>query len=345
MEAGSLIFLNVLSLVGNTLVCISVYRNTRLRTTTNLYIIALAVSDLLSAIFVMPLVAGVLISGRWPFGETVCQMHAFFSLFVVYVSPVTMGLTAINRYVRMCKSDQQYKRFFSKRKSRVVLASVWMFVASYILILRFTGLQGFHFMPGYAACLGKHLSKFGKMVHYFVVVVLFFILPLAVTIFSYRKVSKKIREHNMGVALVLQTQGSDSTVSKHEIRISRSLFVVVFAFMLCWLPGWLVALLTRFVTDIPRNVQLLCPFVMNLSNTINPFIYAGMNPLFRREFTRILRCESYKRIHCEAGEKGEGDQQTSNQRNVASETITKTTRTAEPQEGPECEQIKEGGNH
>ena len=106
LEAGSMIMLNVISLSGNALVCISVYRNPRLRTSTNPYIIALAISDLLSAIFVTPLVAGVLISGRWPFGGTVCQIHAFFSLFVIYISLVTMGLTAANRYVRMCKSVQ-----------------------------------------------------------------------------------------------------------------------------------------------------------------------------------------------------------------------------------------------
>ena len=69
LKASFMILLNVLSLLGNVLVCMSVYRNTRLRTSTNLYISALAISDLLSAIFVMPLAAGVLISGRCPLEE------------------------------------------------------------------------------------------------------------------------------------------------------------------------------------------------------------------------------------------------------------------------------------
>ena len=107
VEVSSLLILNVLSLTGNTLVCVSVYKNTRLRTTTNLYIIALATSDLLSAVLVMPFGTGVLITSKWVFGEAVCQLHAFFSLFVIYVSPVTMGLTAVNRYVRICKSDHR----------------------------------------------------------------------------------------------------------------------------------------------------------------------------------------------------------------------------------------------
>ena len=290
LEASLMIVLNIVSLLGNVLVCISVYRNTRLRTTTNAYIVTLAISDLLSAIFVMPLAAGVLISGRWPFGETVCQMHAFFSLFVVYISPVTMGLTAGNRYMRICKSDQQYKRFFSKWKSRITLASAWTFIASYIWIMRLAGLQDFYFEPGYAACLNEHLNNPARIIHYFVVIGLFVVLPLAVTIFSYRKVLKKIQEHNTISARTLQRLDGNSTVSRHEIHLSRSLFAVVFAFMLCWIPSWIITILTRFkVTEtMPRNVQLLCSFFVNLSNTINPFIYAGMNPLFRREFRRII---------------------------------------------------------
>ena len=126
LEVSSLVILNVLSLAGNTLVCISVYKNTRLRTITNLYIIALAASDLLSAVFVMPFVGGVLITSEWIFGGVICQLHAYFSGFVIYVSLVTMGLTAVNRYMRICKSDQQYKRFFSARKSQALLAFVWI---------------------------------------------------------------------------------------------------------------------------------------------------------------------------------------------------------------------------
>ena len=298
LEASFMILLNIVSLLGNTLVCISVYRNVRLRTTTNVYIFALAISDLLSAIFVMPLAAGVLISGRWPFGEALCQMHAFFSLFVVYISPVTMGFTAANRYARMCKSEQQYKRFFSKWKSPITLASAWAFVTSYICVTRFAGLQGFNFTPGYAACLNEHLNSIARIIHYFVVIGLFFTLPLAITIYSYRKVFKKIKEHNTVSLRALERQDGKTTVSRHEIRLSRSLFAVVFAFMLCWIPSWIITILTRFniTGTMPRNVQLLCAFLLNLSNTINPFIYAGMNPTFRREFRRILSCNPGEKV-------------------------------------------------
>ena len=46
----------------------------------------------------------------------------------------------------------------------------------------------------------------------------------------------------------------------------------------------------------PRNVQLLCTFFLNISNAINPFIYAGMNPVFRREFRKLLGCKFGVRV-------------------------------------------------
>ncbi|XP_020620327.1 pinopsin-like [Orbicella faveolata] len=239
----------------------------RLRTTTNVYIFALAISDLLSAIFEMPLAVGVLISGRWPFGEALCQVHAFFSLFVVYISPVTMSFTAANRYVRMCKSEQQYKRFFSKWKSRITLACAWAFVTGYIWITHLAGVQDYYFDPGYAACLNEHLNNSARIIHYFVVIGLFFVLPFAITIFSYRKVLKKIQEHNTVSVGAPQRQDGDTTVSRHEIRISRSLFALVFAFMLCWIPSWIITTLTSFnvIGTMRRNFQLLCTFFANLS--------------------------------------------------------------------------------
>ncbi|XP_068713792.1 melatonin receptor type 1B-B-like [Montipora foliosa] len=293
VEVSSLIVLNLLSLMGNTLVCISVYRNTRLRTTTNLYITALAISDLLSAVFVMPLSIGVLVSGRWIFGEVGCSFHSFLSLFAVYVSPVTMGLTALNRYVRICRPEHEYQKFFSRKKTLAVLTSVWVFVACYTGLPVIAGVQKSIFVPGYATCSVGHLSETGTLIHYGIVIPLFLLTPLTITVFSYVKVAKKMQQHKIETSALRQT----SPVSAREIRISKSLFVVVFAFMICWIPLWIITLVMRLqlVPKIPRNVLLLSSFLLYISNTINPFLYAGMNPCFRREFRKIV-CKERRNV-------------------------------------------------
>ena len=303
VEVSSLVILNVLSLTGNTLVCIVIYKNTRLRTTTNLYIIALAVSDLLSAVFVMPFATGVLITSNWIFGEVICQLHAFFGLFVIDVSTVTMGLTAVNRYVRMCKSYQTYTKYFSARKSRILLAFVWFFVACYVAVPRLAGLQAFEFVPGYAQCSIAHLSESEKKIHYGIVLTLFFLTPLMATIISYTKVAKMIRQHNAVAFSAIQQREEHARISVREIKLSKSLFAVVFAFMICWVPFWVIVVLRRFhlVATMPRNVELLCMFLLYLSNTINPFIYAGMNPVFKNEFRKILLCRRKLKVSIVSG--------------------------------------------
>ena len=310
VEVASIIILNVLSLAGNILTLISAYTNKRLRTATNLYIIALALSDLISAVLLVPLTTGVLISGKWIYGDAVCQLHAFVSMFTVYVSSVTMGLTAVNRYTRMCKSDKQYKKWFSINKSRMLLVFLWLFVACYIGIPRLVGLQRYDFVPGYAGCSVMHLSELGKKIHYGIVVVLFFLTPMTATIFCYAKVAKMIRQHNNSASATLKRCSSARVIagrqlsrrskfSAHEIKLSKSLFAVVFAFMICWIPIWIIVILRRFpnfVGKMPRNVELLSSFLFGISSTINPFIYAGMNPAFRREFRKILLCKKWRHL-------------------------------------------------
>ena len=293
LEGSCLVVLNVFSLIGNVFVCLSVYRNPRLRTSTNLYIIALAISDLLSSVFVMPPAEAILFSGKWPFGETICQLHAFISLFVIYVSPATMSLTAVNRYVRICRSNTTYQKIFSYKKSRLWLAVTWSFVVCYIAVPRLANWQGFEFVPGYAHCSIKHLDDNSKIVHYSVVLTIFLALPLFVTAICYAKVLKTIRQHNIAFLSSLnQMTGNQARISVQEIKLSKSLFVVVFTFMFCWLPLWIIVTLRRFFAAlyIPRNVELLCMFLLYISNAINPVVYSGMNSAFRNEYRQIITC-------------------------------------------------------
>ena len=119
IEVVICLVINITSLVGNILVCLSVYRNSRLRTSTNLYIIGLAIADLLSAVIVMPFTTIVLISGDWIIGPFLCDLHAFVMNFVLFVSPTTMALTAFNRYIRIVKPGK-YMTVFSKRRSVMI---------------------------------------------------------------------------------------------------------------------------------------------------------------------------------------------------------------------------------
>lgn len=139
-----------------------------------------------------------------------------------------------------------------------------------------------------------HLSDSGSLVHYIAVITLFLITPFTVAIVCYFKVSEAIRQHNLDIAPGLQLGRSWYHITIHEIKISKSLFVVVLAFILCWIPAWAVAIVFRFrlLEAIPRGVQLFCSLSVYTSSAVNPFIYSGMNRSFRQEFKKILKCRS-----------------------------------------------------
>ena len=292
LEPCILVTMTMVCLIGNCLTCIAVYRNERLRTSTNIYLISLAISDIINAAIVMPLTVGVLIIGEWPYGEAVCDFHAFFTLFSVYVSPTTMGLTAFNRYVRVAK-PQHYPQIFTDARSKIYVAAVWLTVAGYVSIPKMAGWTEYGFFAGYAVCTTVQPTETMKTVHYSIVVCFFFLLPLGVASVSYFKVFKKIKHHNLNMASTAQAEDRENRLTVKEIKVTKSLAIVVFAFALCWIPFWIIVVIQRFASDVvvPRNIQLLCPFLMFFSSTINPFIYAGMNPSFRAEFRRILLCK------------------------------------------------------
>ena len=277
----------VFSLVGNLLVCAAVYKNARLRSTTTIYIIALAVCDLLCATMEMPLTLCTLITGRWVFGKAVCQVQGFVDVFAASCPPAIMGLTAFNRYIRINKTGY-YKKIFSARLSKLWLASVCLFLAFYLIIARVTNWQKYEFVSGFAACSVEHYTEQRKAIHYGVVVSVYFVFPMLVAVFSYYKVFKSIRSHNLAVASSFQQTG---TVSVQEIKLSQSLAFVMAGFVLCWFPRWATGLTTRFLPKpVSRIVPLIDTYFIFVSCAINPFIYCGTNRLFRKELRRILCC-------------------------------------------------------
>lgn len=115
----------ILSLAGNLLVCFAVYRNPRLRSPSNYYIISLALSDILQALCIMPLSVAYLATGRWPFGSFLCYVSAISKLSLAKISIYTIALMAFNRYYKIVKAAK-YQTTFKKRFIIPEASVVWV---------------------------------------------------------------------------------------------------------------------------------------------------------------------------------------------------------------------------
>ena len=296
IEASVCVALSIISITGNSLLCIATYRNPNLRSTVNLYIIAIAVSDLLCATVDMQLASATLIIGRWDFGDVVCQIQGFLDVFTFNVTPATLGLTAFNRYMKIVKTNH-YKKIFSPNRSKIWLICLWLSLAIYLIIIRVTNWIKIEFVQSFAVCAMGFPTIGSQIVHYCITTGLLFILPLCIGIFSYYKIYHKTHEHQKNVVSSLQNRTVNGAVrnSVEETKIIRVLLLVAAGFLCCWIPMWALVLWFRFSPETSsRSNAMLAMFFFYLSATVNPFIYAFTNGEFRREFRKLLCCYSEK---------------------------------------------------
>jgi len=276
--------INIVALFGNVLTCYAAYRNQRLRTLANVFVIALGVSDILMSTFCMPFTVVTLFHGQWMFGETFCRLHGFGVLTFGLVSLQTMGLIAISRYCHVVKPEK-YTMLFKKQRALLYIAVVWCvaFVGSVPPFLFKNG--GFEFQPGKAMCSYTFESNIAYTVF---IECVYIAAPLTIITFCYAKVFSTVSRSNQLLSNANDLQQLRANVKKGIV--TKTLASVTVGFMCCWLPISVIDNIdaARGERTLPRQVYLTYAFLVYLSGTINPFIYAATNMQFRREYKSIL---------------------------------------------------------
>lgn len=299
LEVTILLIIDVAAFIGNLLVCVASYRNHRLRTATNVYVISLAITDILAACITAPLSLGAIISRQWVFGKIGCQIQGFFTHFLIYSSMYTLSLTAVNRYFRIVK-PQFYKKFFGGKRSVGILAVMWMFVALFVSIPPLFGLADFKFQPGVSLymCILDFKSSAGDVTFLFLVLFFFVILSMTIIVASYIQVFRAIRHHKKNVQTSLNIPKRFGTVSLEEIKITRTLFILVMAFAICWIPVYSVVSIIRtgLGGSMTNTGSIVATYLIFLSSAINPYVYAFNHRIYRVEFKRILSCKKHHTI-------------------------------------------------
>ena len=293
METSLYVIINLMALLGNVLVCLVFYRNPRLRSVTYLYVLALAISDVAMATFCMPLVWGVLLVGEWRYPDAVCGMHGFAVLFLVFVSLQTIALLAFNRYCRVAK-PWLFRRIFTRQFVIFSLVLVMFSAAFFLGLPLVTGWGFFRFHSGKITCVLEFHHQITDKVYTGLLGLVFVIVPFAVITFCYTKVFFKVQKHRQQFSSIdarnKNTRGT--RLSVEEIRITKTLFAIVLAFTLCWVPVFVIEF-TDSVTgnySLPRRVYLLNAFLVSTSAAINPVIYGVLNRTFRMEYYRMWPC-------------------------------------------------------
>ena len=276
--------INVVAFFGNFLTCYAVYRNHRLRTLTNMFVIALGVSDILMSILCIPFTVVTLFHGRWMFSESFCQFHGFGVLTFEMVSLQTMGLIAISRYFCVVKPEK-YAVLFKKQRALLYIAVVWCVALVGSVPPFLSKISRFQFQPGKSMCLCTFESNIAYTVFIDCVYVA---APSIIITICYAKVFCTVSKYNR---LLSNANGLQQLrTNAKEAIVTKTLAAVMVGFTCCWLPVSVMDNIdaARGEHTFPRQAYITYAFLAYLSCTINPFIYAATNMQFRREYKKIL---------------------------------------------------------
>ena len=287
-----LVLMNTLAICGNIFVCWAVYRKRKTLTVPYLYVLALAVSDLVVAICCFPFCVQAFLEDGWIHGHNLCQFNGFLIYYWGGISVPTLALTAVNRFFRVVKS-QIYPNYFTIKSSVFMILAVWLLTLLDGFLSTFVGPVIYKYDPRFFFCIGtfsskKHERAIGISLH-----LIHVFIPFIIIVFCYGSVFKSVRRHNAHVvpSLCVEKRHQLAVVNAWEMRVTILLFFVVLGFFLCWIPVIIIGLLAHSsVVKLPDFAYELYTVLAFASTVINPFIYGLANRDFRREFMAIFHC-------------------------------------------------------
>ncbi|XP_026081543.1 D(1B) dopamine receptor [Carassius auratus] len=300
------------TLFGNILVCATVLRFRHLRTkVTNIFIVSLAVSDLLVAVLVMPWKAVAEVAGFWPFGAF-CDIWVAFDIMCSTASILNLCVISVDRYWAI-SSPFRYERKMTPRVAFVMIGAAWTLsvLISFIPVQldwhKATAEPNATDADSCDSSLSREYAISSSLISFYI--------PVAIMIVTYTRIYRiaqiqirriasleRAAEHAQSCRtnrLACQHHSSLKTSINRETKVLKTLSIIMGVFVCCWLPFFVLNCVVPFchrepsagppcVSDTTFDVFVWFGWT---NSSLNPVIYA-FNAEFRKGFSSLLGCRN-----------------------------------------------------
>ncbi|KAL4240043.1 alpha1-adrenergic receptor [Mactra antiquata] len=286
------------SLIGNTLIIVVVLRHKQMRTTTNYYIVNLAIADILVTVFCTWVhLVNNLNNNNWVLGRFFCKFNTFSQVLCLVASVLSLTLIAYDRFFGIVFA---LKAHMTSRKARFSIAIIW--ICSFAIaapLLWFRELKERQWrdyterwcddtwpvetktIPGSNYTMSYMPSR--TIYFTFVSAVLYF-FPMIVMSIAYSVIIKKLRSARIPGEHV---DAGFAAQQKRKRKVIAMLVTILAVFGICWLPYQIVLLYSELRVN--RNtlgewyftMQFLAGCFAYSNSALNPLIYAGFNKNFK----------------------------------------------------------------
>ncbi|XP_072025060.1 allatostatin-A receptor-like [Amphiura filiformis] len=282
------LLLAITGIVGNALVILIYFKNPKMRNTTNMLLVGLAVADLLTSLMLIPVPT--LISGipqDWR-GEFYCKIIYCYELMwiSITVSVFTLTMVSVERYLAI-SYPIRYRIVFSESRPKFVLIGVWVVAVGcnlYSLFIWFN-IDG--------RCTLIWPSDTFRITLGVTLFLLKFVLPVIIMCATHVATILTLRKNAHELRLRSDTDSSEYALLQAKQKVIEMLFIVVVTFIVCWTPdqvghfGYTVGFVPyRFLYSTSYRCFVLLAF---FNSCANPIIYAFKNGKFRNALRDLFR--------------------------------------------------------
>ena len=282
----------IVSLAGNTVIGVIVYKSKTMRKPINFFIVNMAMSDLLFPIIVIPWVIQRLYIDSWliggPLGQALCKLVVFLPNVSTAVSIQSLVLIAVDRFGAVVYPLRS--PLISSKLCPFFILATWI-VAMAIYSPDFVGSKLVEYPEG-LACIIEWNEVFGEFNNYEAsVIVVFYFIPLLLIAILYIIIFQKLKSQKIPGE---QSISAGQQRQERKRNVLKMAIAIVLGFAVCWLPyaiGWFVWLFaTNIFTPCGFYYFYTVAILMASANcAINPcicFIFSsnyreGLKTLFR----------------------------------------------------------------
>uniref|UniRef100_A0A3P8SSS7 Oxoeicosanoid receptor 1 n=1 Tax=Amphiprion percula TaxID=161767 RepID=A0A3P8SSS7_AMPPE len=253
----------------------------------NLFLFSLVIADFL-ALVSLPLRIDALLRGYWVFGDAICRINLFLMFSNRTASIALLTVVAVYRYFKVVHPHHRFNRM-TRRQAAVVSLFVWLLVvAPRVPLLAFNHIKGSgdrtqcFFFTSY-----KEASRaiVVLVAMHRILTVLEFVVPLALLLFCSVRISRFLRQRQMG---------KPDKVRK-AMRVCAAIVAV---FMVCFLPTTVTTIglwavrsyrpwdCNAFYTFTQLNIVSLGLNFLN--SALDPIVYVFSSSMFRKALLGAL---------------------------------------------------------
>ena len=286
----------VLSLVGNSLIVLIVYKTPTFRKPVNMLIANMAMSDLLYPIFLFPVPLADLHVGSWliggTLGQALCKIYLFLAEISMVVSIQSLVLISVDRYAAVVVPLRS--PLFSHKVCHCLIVGTWVLAAAF----HWPNLFNFNLVKDQEVkrCMNQWEVIFGGTssfgIYVLSVSIFAFYIPFVVLVILYSIILIKLKNQ---VHPGEQSASAEEQRTRRNRNVLKMTVAIVVVFFICWIPFSIELVIFHFV---PKNT-LDCKFLVSYNVAlfmayancaINPIICLTFSSNYRQALRRLVNC-------------------------------------------------------